>query len=296
MSLLEDSIPSMVVGCVADNDPKFLDQALRLLQSWRWFGGALASADFHVCVIDSVDTRYRQMYERYGATVHVAPRFSSNHPPSNKLRFLELMKNGDVDRVVLLDCDTLIVQEPLRLLAATDFAAKIADMPTVPPDIFRTLFSEFDLALPSADQYCTVRGESIIPYFNAGVLSFSKQAMQSVVPEWIRINSLLVERMHLLEGCSNFCEQASLSLALSACRTFFTAMGNEMNFPAHFMDEPEESDFAQIDPFIIHYHWLVDSRGYLSHSPYPLVNARISQFNERLREELNLPPELDRIA
>jgi SAM-dependent methyltransferase len=283
------SIQSLAVGCVADNVPKYLDQALRLLQSWRWFGGALASADFHVCVVEGVDAGYRQMYERYGATVHVVPRFSQNHPPSNKLRFLELMKNGDADRVVLLDCDTIIVQEPLRLLAETDFVAKIADMPTVPPDVFMNLFREFGLALPPADQHCTVMGESIIPYFNAGVLSFSRQAMKSLVPEWIRINRLLVERMHLLGGCGNFCEQASLSLALSACGTFFTVLGNDMNFPAHFLDQPAESDFARIDPVIVHYHWLTDSLGYLTASLYPRVDARIRQFNERLKAERNLP-------
>jgi hypothetical protein len=275
----------MVVGCVADNEPKYLEQALRLLQSWRWFGGTLASAHFHICVIEELGASYRELYERYGATVRVVPRFSLSHPPSNKLRFLEWMEEKDYDRVLLLDCDTIVVREPAELLADEDLVAKIADAPTVTPDIFRKLFDEFGLPLPPADQRCTVMEEPIIPYFNAGVLSFSRRAMKSLVCEWIRMNRILVERMDLLGECGNFCEQASLALAVAAGGTKFKALGNEMNFPAHFRDQPPDSAFAHIDPVIIHYHWLADSSGYLSASPYPHVDRRICQFNERLKRE-----------
>jgi hypothetical protein len=245
----------------------------------------MASADFHVCMIDEIDRSYRERYEEYGAKVHLAHRVSPRHPPSNKLRFLELAEVEDADRVVLLDCDTIVVREPEGLISAADFVAKIADHPTTTTEVFESLFAAFGISLPAADQRCALSGELMIPYFNSGVLSFSRRAMRTLVPEWIRINSRLIEKMELLKECDRFCEQASLSLALAATNTPFGVLDNGMNFPAHFREEPLDSAFANTDPVIIHYHWLVDDFGLLEPSPYPNVNRRIQQFNERVLKE-----------
>jgi hypothetical protein len=276
---------SLTVGCVADNTAKYLEQALRLLRSWRWFAGAMATADFHLCVVDEIDNSYRALYEEYDAKVHVVPRVSIRHPPSNKLRFLELPEAGDSDRVLLLDCDTIVVGEPTGLISEADFLGKIADHLTTTPDVFESVFAVFGISLPAADQRCTVRGESTIPYFNSGVLAFSRKSMRVLVPQWVRINSCLIEQIEVLKECGHYCEQASLSLALAATGTSFQVLGNDMNFPAHYREEPLDSAFADTDPVIIHYHWLVDGRGLLEPSPYPNVNRRIQQFNNRLLKE-----------
>jgi hypothetical protein len=275
----------LLVGCVADCTPKYLGQALRLLQSWRWFAGHLASADFHICVVDEVDADYHKRYEEYGAKVHLVRRFSQCHPPSNKLQFFELAAARNSNRVLLLDCDTIVVQDPKRLIADADFVAKIADYPTTTHEVLETLFALFGVPLPARDQLCTIRSEPTIPYFNSGVLSFSREAVRDLVPEWVRINLSLVDRLELLKECSRYCEQASLSVALALTGTSFEALGNEMNFPAHITEPPLDSEFANIDPVIIHYHWLVDEFGLLDPSRYPRANRRIEQFNNRLREE-----------
>jgi 2-polyprenyl-3-methyl-5-hydroxy-6-metoxy-1,4-benzoquinol methylase len=273
---------SIAVGCVAEGTPKYMGQALRLVQSIRWFGGALNEGDLYVCVVEHVPEDYRQELERYGAIVRVVPRFSVAHPPSNKLRFLELPELSAYDKVLLLDCDTLVVRDPTPDLFRADFSAKIADAPTVPVDIFRQLFSAFGLAMPGQNWNCTVHGEPTIPYFNAGVLAFSGCAMSSLVPVWIMLNEQLIERMVLLEEHGNFCEQASLALALVQTDMDFYALSNAFNFPLHFEHAP---DLAGIDPYIIHYHWLADDSGHILPSQYPAANKRIGEFNARLRVE-----------
>ena len=245
----------------------------------------MSAADFHLCVVDEIDPSYRALYEEYDAKVHVVPRVSTRHPPSNKLRFLELPDARDSDHLVILDCDTVVVGEPTGLISDADFLAKIADHLTTTPDVFESVFAAFGIPLPAADQRCTVRGEPTIPYFNGGVLAFSRKSMRALVPEWIRINSCLIEQMELLKECGHFCEQASLSLALAATGTSFQVLDNDMNFPVHLREEPLDSVFANTDPVIIHYHWLVDERGLLEPSPYPNVNRRIQQFNDRLLKE-----------
>ena len=206
----------IAVGCVAESRSPFLNQALRLLQSWRWFAGNCSDAPFYVCVVDAVSLEWRRRYERLGAVVHVVPRFSETHPPSNKLRFLETSEARAADHVLLLDCDTIVVQTPAALFQDHIFAAKIADVATVSLGTFASLFSEFGLSRPAADQQCTVSGEAMIPYFNAGVLSFNALGIETLVPKWIELNRQLSGNLHWLDASANFCEQASLSLALAA--------------------------------------------------------------------------------
>lgn len=280
----------LAIGCVADATPKYLDQAERLLQSWRWFAGRYADADFHVCVVGDVAPDVRARYERHGAQVHPVPRFSDRHAASNKLRFLELDAARESDRTVLLDCDTIVVQEPDALFRGEDLVAKMADVATVPTSVLLPLFAHFGIDAPPAAYRCTVSGEASVPYFNAGVLSFSRSAMAALVPEWIRCNGVLVERLDLLEGREGFCEQASLALAVAATRTRFTALDNRMNFPVHFRDRSVASPFGQTDPVIIHYHWLVDGDGFLERSPYPNVDRRIEAFNRRKAAQARTPP------
>jgi len=276
---------SLALGCVAENTPKYLAQAVRLVQSIRWFGGALSSAKLYVCVVEDIRQDFRDELERYGVTIRVVPRFSTRHPQSNKLRFLQLEELALHERVLLLDCDTIVVRDPSCALFRADFVAKIADVPTVPMDTFRRIFAAFGLPMPQADQRCTVRGEPAIPYFNAGVLAFSRRGMDVLVPKWIELNEQLIASMELLEGHENFCEQASLSLALAATGTTFEAVGNAFNFPMHFDDQATAPGLADTEPFIVHYHWLADPSGYILPSVFPAVKKRVDQFNARLRQE-----------
>jgi hypothetical protein len=272
----------LLIGCVAEATPKFLDQALRLLRSVRWFGGSIRDAPFVVGVVGEIPASYRKKFEALDARIRSVERFSDLHPQSNKLRFLEIEETREAERLVLLDCDTVVVRDPTPFLKDVAFQAKIADVRTVSQQTFERLFRAFDLPIPPSDYYTTVDLQPTIPYFNAGVLVFSKFAKQNLIPTWIELTRQLIARLDLLGGESNFCEQASLSLALAAAKVDFATFGNEMNFPAHF-GVPMESAFARTDPVIIHYHWLSDDDGLLLPSPYPSVNRRIKQFNARMQ-------------
>lgn len=275
----------LIIGCVTENSPKYLSQTLRLLQSVRWFGGNIANASFRVCAIEDIDAAYQSHFERYGATVRIVPRFDTKSPVTNKIRFLQQEDLLEYDTVVLLDCDTIIVQDPSSYLKENVFRAKIADLPTMPHHIFEVLFDFFGVPLPKQDYFCTVFGEPTIPYFNTGVLIFPKSALSTLVPKWIELTKKLVENMELIAGREHFCEQSSMSLALAASGEKFMPLWNEMNFPTHLDDMEESPLLHNTDPFIIHYHSCFDSDGNINGSRYPLVNARIEMFNDMLRKE-----------
>ena len=272
------------VGCVADNSQTYLDQALRLLRSWRWFAGAYAQSDFHVCVVEGAPAGFLRQCADLGAQVHRVERFAGRHPTSNKLRFFEVPEAVDADRVLLLDCDTVVVREPQDLMRGDGLTAKIADVATVSLDVFARVFAHLGLSMPPPIHACTVSGAPMIAYFNSGVISMSRRAASLLAPEWSRINGELTGVFEALGGTPHFCEQASLSLALVRTGITYELVSDEMNFPAHFTDQLPGSAMASVDPAIIHYHFMVDDAGFLLPSPYPRVDARIQAFNARLRQ------------
>src|SRR5687767_7006493 len=106
----ELTIRDLLVGCVAENDPRCLGQALRLVQSVRWFGGELASAQVMVCVVGGIDPSFLQAFERYGAEVRIVSPFHQCNRSAQQI-FSEVCES---DReMLLLDCDTVVVQDPL---------------------------------------------------------------------------------------------------------------------------------------------------------------------------------------
>lgn len=90
-----------LVGCVAENDSRSLGQALRLVQSIRWFGGGLAGARVRVCVPGGIDPGFRRALEEYGAEVRVVPSSFKRD------------RENDHETPLWLECGTVVVQDPL---------------------------------------------------------------------------------------------------------------------------------------------------------------------------------------
>ena len=272
----------VIFGCTADNNPKYLTQAVRLVQSLRWFGGRLADAPVLVCAVDQIEPDYRRRLEQLGAWVRIVPRVSTRHGHSNKLRLLEMPDLRPFDTIVLLDCDTLLVQDPQPWLDGCHFQAKMADLPTVPHEVFEGLFDHFGLPPPVADRRCNPGGQPTVWYCNAGVLVFPRAMLDTLAVAWRQWNRRLLDRLDLLQGRQFFCDQASLSLAFAQRPVPFAELPLAMNFPLHLTAADGPSLTAPCDPVIIHYHGSIDSRGCLGAALNPTAQARIDRYNERV--------------
>src|SRR6266404_9121155 len=281
-----DSSGRWLIGCVADNNWRFLDQSLALVRSLRWFGGDAAQSDFRVCVVDSAKPAYVREMSRYGAQVRIVPTYSREYPVTNKLRFLQQPDLSGYDHILLLDCDTLVVQNPLTPLTSDHLQAKIVPRRSIPHELFEKLFRLFDLPIPERNQEYSVSKEPSIPYFNTGVVCLHKSQLPDLVPAWIKFVDRLIERIELIAEREWFIEQVALSLALVATRSEFGVLDNDMNFQIHvFPGEVYEPRLEGIDPRIIHYHRGVTARNEIARSAYPLVSARIDMFNQRVLDE-----------
>lgn len=283
-------VDDVVIGCVAENNARFQGEALRLVQSVRWFGGAMAGAKILVCFVDGVDAAARRELERYGAEVRVVPHFDHRNPPANKLQLFAAALETGAGFLLLLDCDTVVTRDLLPLLDRGTLQAKAADVPSVPHEVFERLFTRFGLPLPPRAVRPTFPDTLMIPYYNSGVVAMPAGLARRFVPFWSDYNRRILEVLDLMGPCAHHCNQASFALALAACPVTFRELPLELNFPLHLTHLNPPPEFLAADPAILHYHNRIDADGYLSPSPYPLAQARIELWNERLRRERGASP------
>src|SRR5262245_60733823 len=125
----------ILFGCVADNNHKYLSQALRLVQSVRWFGGALKDVDIIVCAVEGIDRSYGRVLESLGAEVRIVSRFDPANPLFNKIEAFRVPDVERYDTLLYLDCDTILVQDPSAILQSSNLQIKVADVPTVPTEL-----------------------------------------------------------------------------------------------------------------------------------------------------------------
>jgi hypothetical protein len=275
----------VVLGCVADNTPKYLSQALRLVQSVRWFGGTLSDAAFIVCVVEDVAAASRTALERLGATVRVVQRFHHANPFPNKLRLLELPELEAFRTTVLLDCDTIMVQDVAPLLTPGVLQARMAGYPTVTTKTFRKLFAHFQMTLPPEDYRCSVSGDPTLWYCNDGVVVLPSDLRREFFPVWRAYALDLCDDESLLNAVRNFCTQASLTLAYFKHPIPFVELPLAANCPIPDDRATLRNAVTNCDPAIIHYHHRVDGDGYVMANSNPLAGKRIAAFNDRLRQE-----------
>ena len=276
----------LLVGCVVENDPQFLGQALRLVRSIRWFGGELADAQIKICVMRGLDRSLRQELERHGAEVRIVPPPLQQHNRlANQPQLFPEAWETDREMLLLLACDTVIVQDPLPWMRRDSFQARIAPLPTVTPEVFERVFRHYGLPLPAREHVNSFAGTPTIPYFNSGMILLPSHLARQILPVWSDYYKQLAEEPEILHPCERQSHQASLSLALAARPIPFEEAPVELNFQLNLSQSPPPEGFFAVDPAILHYYDRADPEGYLLHTPYPFAQVRIETFNRRLRRE-----------
>jgi hypothetical protein len=275
----------VLLGCVTDSHPRFVQQGLHLVQSLRWFAGQSADADILVCFIGSLDPKIVEQFERLGARLQLVQAHSAGNPFANKIRFLEQPQLAAYDMALLLDCDMLVMQDPLPWLLPGLVQAKTADVPSVPLPLLTRLYKHFDLAVPAPAYRTTFDAVPTLWYCNSGALAVPVRFLPGLLPPWNRYESALRANPSLLDPAHHHSQQAALSLAMAATGLPFRELPVEMNFPLHLTHLTTPGSMQTADPVILHYHDRVDAGGFLMSSPYQGADKRIRQFNARLLAE-----------
>ena len=181
---------------------------------------------------------------------------------------------------MLMDCDTIVTGDPSGYFNGNTLQAKIADVATVPHQLFERVFKHYGFVLPERKYSCTFSGEKTIFYCNAGVIIFPVETLRKFYPVWRRYTVSMNNNLDLLEDRRFFCEQASFSLAYAESHVEFEELPVAMNFSLHLDGEPLLQSMLECDPVIIHYHSMVDPSGFIfiNHSGYPLAQKELTSL------------------
>ncbi|HEX7808059.1 MAG TPA: hypothetical protein VF608_05035, partial [Thermoanaerobaculia bacterium] len=275
----------VVVGLLTENTPRMLAQAVRLLRSIRWFGGELAKARIVVCGVGELEANARATIESLGAEVRVVGRFHPANPTANRHSLIAALLDEPERVMFLLDCDTIVVRDPLPDLNGVAFEAKIAPTPTVSDEVFERLFAHFNLPKPERVHLARFSQTLMVPYFNAGVFAIPIALARTLAPSWRKFNQILADNPDLAAPCQRHMHQASLTLALIETGIPYAELPETLNYQVNAQQLEPPPGFAEADPAIIHYHHLVDDDGLLLPVPYPRAQERIDLFHARLRAE-----------
>jgi hypothetical protein len=272
-----------VFTCVTEPTKRLLEQSARLLMSVRWFGASMAQARFVLGCTGPIPREALTLFDHYGAEVVTIERYDLTHGHSNKIALLGSPILAGHDIVVLLDCDTVVVQDPAPWLDPRAVAAKLADLPTVSLTEFQAIFDHFKCPTPSARYYHELTGDACIAYCNSGVLVLPERYRPRLVSQWDYWNRRVLTSPETLRFNRFHADQVSLALALENSDVPFAPLPPEMNLPVHLDNYP--AAWHTRDPVIVHYHWLAYSSGFLKPVFLQQCSRRIEAFNARLRAE-----------
>ncbi len=275
-----------VFTCVTEPTNQLLEQSARLLMSLRWFGGSLAQAPFVLGHTGPIPRTALELFDHYDADVVAVERYDPTHGHSNKIALLGSPILAGHDIVVLLDCDTVLVQDPARWLNRDVVAIKLADLPTVSLAELQSIFRHLKCPVPSPRYHHELTGDACLAYCNSGVMIVPEKYRQRLANEWDYWNRQVLALPETLSFNRLHTDQVGLALALENTEVPFEPLPAEMNLPAHFNAEFYPARWQDLDPVIIHYHRLSYPDGFLKPCALRQCTQRIESFNARLRAEV----------
>ena len=277
---------NVVFTCVTEPTRKYLDQSARLLMSLRWFGGSVANARFVLGTTGPIPEEAAGVFRRYGAEVVLVERYDASHGPSNKVSLLKHPALAGHDVVVLIDCDTVVVQDPARWLAVPGVAAKLADVHSVQLPELEQVFLHFGAPMPEARFTHELTGERNVAYCNSGVVIVNEAHREKFSGDWDYWNRAVLDAPESVPFKRYHVDQLSLALAIENSGIPFQELPAEMNMPVHLPEHYYPESWHARDPAIIHYHWLAYPNGFLKPNFLRQSALRMESFNARLRAEL----------
>jgi len=283
---LELKPPKVIFACYVANKPKYIAQAVYLLESIR----SIPEFKHTLVKIFGNSETLKKVLSYFKTDKYITPtpknEFYPDIPVCNKLQALDYPLEEDFDYYILLDTDTLVVRNFLQELKPNCINIKLADFATFPHRQFSQLGNALAIEIPKPTVRTTVSFKKTIPYFNTGVVVIPKNLFSITVHDWTNMVLKLTQNASLVSGFTHFTEQAALAFSLLKNPKPIAYLSNSMNFPAHCSFYYLHLYF--VNPFIIHYH-RQDKNFAISFTKYPICNQYISKFRRMLNLKQNNP-------
>ena len=120
--------------------------------------------------------------------------------------------------------------------------------------------------------------ETVSHNYNGGAYVIDGAVVAKLRDAWLRWAAACATYGELVDTDWVHLDQVAFALAMTDLGLAVDVLDRRFNFPTH-LPLPAELD---CDPFVLHYHWMLDDQQLLRRIGLPLVDARIEQVNARL--------------
>lgn len=275
-------MPSTLISCVVDRQPKFYLQALNWLTTLR------AVADSDTCLeihhVGRVPAWFTATAASFGASISEIEPFG-NGPAvyCNKLQQLERLCGLEADTFILSDVDIVFLASPARWIVADTVRAKIVDRASPPEPILETLLNRAGFASQTID--CAPdflpNAQTHRLNCNGGLYVLSKKHLKQLRSPWRKWARFCLAQGDLLGNRLHHSDQLGFMLAMMELELPFDHLPTVANFPVHL---PRESYYRRAieDVYALHYHDRTDQKGFLLPTGAPMVDRFIDAANRLL--------------
>ena len=253
----ETAAPRVLFSCVVDKAPSFAQQA------WFWASSLIDYAgispeDIIVHTLPGVGEKLSLALRARGVrTVPILPFGDGAY--CNKIAQLASPALADADHVILMDTDTLVLEDIRDLVDSDAIRAKVVDTSNPPLDVLKRIFKESGLhGFPSLVPVDTQEGVMTLEgYCNGGLYCIPRKYRDVLLPVWSKCALWMLDRLHLLEPQHRMhADQISFCLALSELCIPLKPLERRFNFPSHLAVLPKRGK-----PAVLHYHKGIERDG-----------------------------------
>lgn len=167
-----------------------------------------------------------------------------NYPIGNKVSCFNI--KTDADKIVFVDSDIVCMRPFLSEEHFTEqFCAKPVDQHWF--NEWRHIYELFNLPYPTERFHTTINKETILPYFNAGLIVADNDINFS--EEWIKCCKIIDSAKHITDK-RPWLDQIALPIVLKKKNLKYKILNNKYNYPLH-----ELKSIPSDLPFFCHYHY-----------------------------------------
>jgi hypothetical protein len=267
----------ILYSCIVDNNPVFLGQSYLWVNVLRHFA-RIAPQNIFMHLVDVRDRGFLRWARNAGIHVIPAKRFDPRQAYCNKLSQLATFSDRPCDYVILMDCDTLVL-EPYPAPLQAPVYAKPVDFANPPLEMLEPIFQRFlgKSARASAASFKKPDGSDQTDRnnCNGGVYIIARNFLPELAASWGRWAKCCIDHIELFAHLHMHVDQASFAMAMRDLGVDVEFLTLVWNYPIH-LDPKILPDLA---PNMIHYHRQVTPAGLIQPPGVPRVDGRVLEVN-----------------
>ena len=271
---------TVAFSCVMDKKPKYGYQAVVWASSLIHLAGRRPE-ELVVHAVDGGMRLFAAKLRGMGVQVVACKTHDARHLCSNKLAQMSSSALQHASHVVMMDCDTVAVEDLAPWVVGDRVRAKPVNTANPSYRHWVSIFKAAGLShLPAWGRASHVPDTTYRNNVNGGVYIFPQRALHAARQVWPKWNRWLLDHPHVLGPACGFTDQVSFGLTMEELNEEVDLLPVALNFSTHHALEHVPDDNQS--PLIIHYHHRLDADGFLMPTGRRSADLAIERVNRMI--------------